>query len=876
MTGDDTHVRQQDLMAGAWPAEVDEAVVATALTAQGMAGKSLNPQQREACEVLLAGRSVLVSGKAGTGKSTTLHVLRALSTAAGKKVMVLAPSGVAAQLVGGRTIHSGFGLSPEISFDALAERSEPQHPMPLDVLIVDEISMVKADVFDAMDVDLRRLKKQPDKPMGGVQVVLLGDSLQLPPVHKEPGFNDDLEKQAADRYLYEEFFRSYRRVYFDSARVWPSLNQVLDRVDLEQVERQSGDDALVSAFNEIRTGLVTAQSWELLDSLVTDVDVDTAVAEGATALAYDNKTVDRVNAQALRGLGTPILYLPWEVEGSVTSSQEKDVPFVAELRVAVGARVMMTVNDANLRFFNGTFGRVVAASEFEIRVELDNLADPAAPGSVIEVDRHSFEITRKVFKQVPGELPGVKSWQDETVGEIRQFPVRLAWAITVHRAQGKTLDKCYLENPVKMDGAGQLYVALSRVKSREGLQLSEPIDRLRYQPPMERVRQENLLRRRAAGITSAPEGLAFIGVCGYGLARKSRVLSLSVMILRDNQWVWDMQTLICPVTHLDKKARLHGRTPAAYEFAMAPTLAEVWTQLATRLQGCQVVTVDGWMLEFELHRSGISAGMALGVAVDAGDAQVVGSAVGLPDMDAGVEMIPVRDRVLQAVAAYRSGALDMSGGLPVQAEYVQEVLAAIATVSPVVGGPGGPDGADRAEAATGVSGASALEPWPGPVRATGEAPPPAVIDGEVVTDRPVGQRAEVLMERARRCSSWNEWTRQRVVDHLCAQTGAPVEQVSAQVPVADEIDLESLLGAGRVKAKVGLVNYVPAQVRPVTDKLGLELVHGNDVTKRECAAVIMEDTSQMGDKQRRWRRMGIPLVDRRLFLRWALGREAAA
>ena len=380
---------------------------------------------------------LFITGRAGTGKST---LLRHLTEHSGKQIIVCAPTGVAALNVGGQTIHSLLKLPLGVIADApLRQRSELKQLLGrLDLLVIDEISMVNADLMDAIDRSLRQARGVKSVPFGGVQVVMFGDPYQLAPV---PG---DAQERAY-------FADHYDSMWFFDARVWREEAE-LEVVELVHIHRQS-DLEFKMALNAVRHGTVTAEIAQLLN----DAGARTPPGHDVLTLATRNDTVTRINGRELARLpGAPKTAVA-EVSGDYGGKQ---YPADIELQLKLGAQVMFLRNDSEGRWVNGSLGKVVDIGG-TVWVEVDGEQHEVEP-AVWEQHRYSYSPTTREIKR-------------DVVAEFTQFPLRLAWAVTIHKAQGKTFDAAVVDLGSRAFAPGQTYVALSRLTSLAGLYLTRPL-----------------------------------------------------------------------------------------------------------------------------------------------------------------------------------------------------------------------------------------------------------------------------------------------------------------------------------------------------------------------------------------------------------------
>ncbi len=413
---------------------------------QGERGIELNEGFRRALAAIEAGRNVFVTGRAGTGKSTLLRYLRESSR---RRLAVVAPTGVAAVNAGGQTIHSFFGWRPGITPAAVQRLGERRARLyrSLEALVIDEASMVRADLLDCMDRFLRLNGPRPERPFGGLQVVLFGDLYQLPPVVS------GLEGRALSS-LYET-------PYFFSARCFPELD--LELVELEKVYRQQGDPRFLAVLDAIRSGRAGEEELALLNSRVLP-DFDPPAGELYVRLVATNAQAEAINARELARLpGRERLFL-----GQALGDFGREyLPTALALPLKPGAQVMLVNNDPRGRWVNGSLGRVVrivAGGEEGPRVLVRLQGGPE-----VAVGPHTWELQELYLEG--GEL------RSRVVGSFTQLPLMLAWALTVHRAQGKTFPRVVVDLGRGAFAPGQVYVALSRCTCLEGLVLRRPLQR---------------------------------------------------------------------------------------------------------------------------------------------------------------------------------------------------------------------------------------------------------------------------------------------------------------------------------------------------------------------------------------------------------------
>lgn len=408
----------------------------------------LSPDFRYALDALeKEGRSMFVTGKAGTGKSTLLQLFKNTTR---RKTAVLAPTGVAALNVQGQTIHSFFGFPPRIITPQEAARRTSRKDLlriyrNLETLVIDEISMVRADILDGIHRFLQ-VNRENLAPFGGVQVVLFGDPFQLPPVVT----NDPVERSYFSNY--------YESPYFFSSQVFAESDFTPEMLELGKVYRQESRHFL-RLLEAIR---VNELDHDDLADLNERYVPGFSATEGYITLCARNATADRINRDELARLsGREQVYLA-EVKGQFDPAL---YPTDAALKLREGAQVMFVKNDPEKQFVNGTIGRVVELRPERITVLVE---EPNGKKRTIHVAPLDWEIVR--YKASPaGDI------ETESVGSFRQYPLRLAWAITIHKSQGKTFDRVLLDLGGGAFEHGQLYVALSRCRTLEGIVLRQPI-----------------------------------------------------------------------------------------------------------------------------------------------------------------------------------------------------------------------------------------------------------------------------------------------------------------------------------------------------------------------------------------------------------------
>ncbi len=380
-----------------------------------------------------------ITGRAGTGKSTLLRYFRATTD---KNIVVLAPTGIAAINVSGQTIHSFFQFPPRFIQESEIRPLGRNKSLieKIEILIIDEASMVRADVLDGIDLSLR-MNRGNHKPFGGVKVILIGDLFQLPPVVGQD-MNGFFEKK-------------YTSPFFFSARVFQKLG--IRCFELTHIFRQN-EPKFISLLNNIREDKHTEEDMTLLNTRLIDEDYFDE-EEIFVVLTATNDAASRINAYNLSKIEDE----PYRYQASVAQKfDEKEYPNDLSLALKKGAQIMMIKNDIEKkRWVNGTIGFIQDLTESMVTVNID--------GEVHEVLRHKWEKIQYVFNEEEDRI------EPEVIGTFEQFPLKLAWAITIHKSQGQTFDEVVIDIGNGAFAHGQLYVALSRCTKLEGIRLKKKI-----------------------------------------------------------------------------------------------------------------------------------------------------------------------------------------------------------------------------------------------------------------------------------------------------------------------------------------------------------------------------------------------------------------
>jgi ATP-dependent DNA helicase PIF1 len=389
---------------------------------------------------------IFITGKAGTGKSSLLtHFVETTN----KSVALLAPTGMAALKISGQTIHSFFGFPPKVlSEEDIKVSSKRDLYRAFDTIVIDEISMVRTDMLDAIDQFLRLNGKDMQKPFGGIQMVFFGDLYQLPPVVSDE-----------DETMY--LASNYDGSFFFAAHVLEHL--AMEKLELTKVFRQN-DQQFIDALNAIRTSTANKEMLEYINQRY-----EPAGSKDRNAfitLVTRNDVADWINRQELNRLLSQSFTYSATLEGEFTKEKwKKKLPADLELVLKLNSQVIFIKNDKEKRWLNGNMGKVVELGGDYIKVELEQ----DGGRFVHEVSPETWELIKYKFDRSTFKL------KSEVVGKFTQYPVRLGWAITIHKSQGATLDRAHIDLGTGAFASGQTYVALSRCKSLQGITLEQPI-----------------------------------------------------------------------------------------------------------------------------------------------------------------------------------------------------------------------------------------------------------------------------------------------------------------------------------------------------------------------------------------------------------------
>lgn len=395
--------------------------------------------------------SLFLTGKAGTGKTT---FLKHIQNTCNKRLVVVAPTGVAAINAGGVTMHSFFQLpflpfikDANYGFGQVAcvnkfthfknvkfNREKIDLLIELDILIIDEVSMLRADMLDCIDETLKYYRRN-QLPFGGVQVLLIGDMFQLPPV------TSDNEWTLMSQY--------YKSPFFFSSEVYQQLNPA--HLELNKIYRQK-EERFINLLNNIRHNNMDDYDFELLQERY---DPEAArYQDGLITLTTHNRTADNMNQQKLAEIESEAIVFEGEINGDFN---EKALPAEKALNLKEGAQIMFIKNDLEKRYFNGKLAKIKRIAKDEIIVEFEE-------GNELKIERETWKNIRYNLNRDENQI------EEEEIGSFKQFPIRLAWAITIHKSQGLTFDKLAIDAGASF-AAGQVYVALSRCRTFDGLTL---------------------------------------------------------------------------------------------------------------------------------------------------------------------------------------------------------------------------------------------------------------------------------------------------------------------------------------------------------------------------------------------------------------------
>jgi ATP-dependent exoDNAse (exonuclease V) alpha subunit len=399
---------------------------------------NLKQKQAEALELMKSGKNVFITGKAGTGKSFLTDLFTEWAEENKKKILICAPTGIAALNIGGTTIHRAFKLPIDYvrsSAHLGTNKGTMEVLASADIVLIDEVSMLSSDVFSHVEYKLRDSVFDSNAPFADKQIIVVGDFYQLPPVVKQN------EKSALTK--------DYGGTYAFETKAWK--NARFEMVELDEVVRQNDVD-FVDALNSIREkNVYSDKALGYINDNATATDKDDIVT-----LCFTNKAAEQINKSELAKIDD----LPMQFNASVSGNvKESDKPVPEFLDLKIGAKIIFCINDQNGRFVNGTTGHVTGFTDEFVIIDDD-----------IELDKHTWEIKEPTLNNDTGKI------EYGVIGTYKQYPIKLAWAITIHKSQGQTITgRVHLE----MDGSfrphGSLYVALSRCTDIANLSLDRPL-----------------------------------------------------------------------------------------------------------------------------------------------------------------------------------------------------------------------------------------------------------------------------------------------------------------------------------------------------------------------------------------------------------------
>ncbi|PIR76193.1 MAG: AAA family ATPase [Candidatus Magasanikbacteria bacterium CG10_big_fil_rev_8_21_14_0_10_42_10] len=418
----------------------------------------LNPQFKRAYELMEnSHKHLFITGRAGTGKSTLLTYFREHTK---KEIVVLAPTGVAAVNIKGQTIHSFFGFKPDVTLQKIRKQStsaEESIYKKLDAIVIDEISMVRADLLDCIDKFMRLNGKNKNRPFGGAQMIFIGDLYQLPPVLTSEDKHPFLQKYTSPYFFASHVFSQQQTLLSDAGEF------ALEFVELEKIYRQK-DAEFIHILNAIRDNTVTEKQIAVINAQY-DSTYEPEQEDFEIYLTTTNDMAARINEKELAKLGETV----WTFRGTRSGKfEQKLLPTDDALEVKVGSQIMLLNNDRQGRWINGTIGKIEGiAKDNGMTLVWVELAD----GTVELVAPHTWDMYEYTYDKQKGHI------ETDVIGSFTQYPFKLAWAVTIHKAQGKTFDNVILDIGRGTFAPGQLYVALSRCTRLEGIVLATQISK---------------------------------------------------------------------------------------------------------------------------------------------------------------------------------------------------------------------------------------------------------------------------------------------------------------------------------------------------------------------------------------------------------------
>ncbi len=405
----------------------------------------LTREKREVLDMLeKTNKNVFLTGKAGTGKSNFLKYFR---TTTKKNVVVLAFTGVAAVNVQGQTIHSFFKFHPKTTIDSIKKRWGDGARMykKIDTIIIDEISMVRADLLDFVDKFMRLNGPRSNRPFGGVQVFAIGDPFQLPPI-----VTDD-----------EEIFftKVYRSPYFFDSKVYKQAKFI--KKELTELYRQdkAGQNNFIKALDNLRVCSFKKKDIDLINSRLDPV-YKKPKNKFVISLVPTNNMANSINMDELSKLASKSQVYVGSIAGEF---KDKRLPTLQELILKEGSQIMLLNNDHRQRWVNGDIAKIIKTDSHSVRILFDD-------GTFDDVTTFKWDSIKFIFDEKANRM------RPEVIGSFTQLPIKLAWAVTIHKGQGKTFDKVHIDFGNGTFTPGQAYVALSRCRTLEGISLTSPLE----------------------------------------------------------------------------------------------------------------------------------------------------------------------------------------------------------------------------------------------------------------------------------------------------------------------------------------------------------------------------------------------------------------
>jgi ATP-dependent DNA helicase PIF1 len=404
-----------------------------------------SPEFSKAFEILNnSSDNLFITGKAGTGKSTFLEYFRQNTK---KRVAVVAPTGVAALNVRGQTIHSFFKFRPQF-FDKTSIKVKKDRKVyaKLDMIIIDEISMVRADLFAAIEHFLRLNGPKQGQPFGGVQICVIGDLFQLPPIIS---YNER-----------EVYYSHYHTPFFFGCEAFDMANFHL--LEFEKIHRQSEKD-FIEVLNKIRIGDVSQETLTFINKRHSYIPQESG-NKSQVILTTTNQIAEQINQEKLTAIKSEEFKFTAKMSKNFAVNENR-LPAPKELRLKIGAQVMFTKNDQKRRWVNGTIGTVTYLSKDDITVTVSK-----------EERSYNYNVPKEQWETIKYNFDAIENKiKEEIVGEFIQYPLMPAWAVTIHKSQGKTLDHVVIDLGAGAFASGQLYVALSRCRTFDNIILKKPV-----------------------------------------------------------------------------------------------------------------------------------------------------------------------------------------------------------------------------------------------------------------------------------------------------------------------------------------------------------------------------------------------------------------